>query len=65
MGDKEYDDYYYRLGRHQGVIELIEGIIKSVPFGITKQQMKDWQQGYDEGQEGFHWRRKRAAEEQK
>ncbi|MCW8880231.1 MAG: hypothetical protein OQK51_24500 [Kangiellaceae bacterium] len=58
MDTFEYDDYYYRLGRHQAVIELVEGVPKSKPSGISAQYIRDWQQGYNEMSEMFYWRRR-------
>lgn len=64
MDTHEYDDYYYRLGRHQAVIELIEDVPKSKPIGISAQYIRDWQQGYNEMSEMFYWRRKPVKEKQ-
>ncbi|TQV88186.1 hypothetical protein [Aliikangiella coralliicola] len=58
------DDYYYRLGRHQAVVELNERIPKSRPTGITARQMRDWLQGYNEMSAMFHWRRQPIKEKQ-
>jgi len=35
--NEQGDDYYYRLGRYQGVIELISDVPKSRPFGISNE----------------------------
>jgi len=55
--NEQGDDYYYRLGRYQGVIELISDVPKSRPFGISNEYLRDWQQGYDEAREMYFWRR--------
>lgn len=53
-----HDDYYYRLGRHQAVIELVEGIPKARPQGLSPKQKRDWQQGFSEMAEVLNWRRR-------
>ena len=55
--DEYYDDYYYRLGRHQAVIEQDTRVTKTLPFGITPRQMRDWIRGYNEMSDMFDWRR--------
>ena len=52
------DDYYYQLGRHQAVIELVEGIPKARPKGLSQAQQRDWYQGFNEMAEVLNWRRK-------
>ena len=42
----EQDDYYYRLGRHQTVIELNEQMEKSILCGVSPEQMSRWVAGY-------------------
>lgn len=51
------DDYYYRLGRHQAVIELVDGIPKARPHMLSQKQKRDWEQGYNEMAEVLSWRR--------
>jgi len=52
------DDYYYRLGRHQAIIELVEGVPKSRPVNISAKHKRDWEQGFNEMAEVLNWRRK-------
>jgi len=56
--DKLNDDYYYRHGRLQAVIEQNGLIIKSEPIGVTIRQKSDWIQGYSEMTSMLSWRRK-------
>ncbi len=55
--DKPYDDYYYRLGRHQAVIEQNSLITKSLPIGATASQKREWLLGYNEMSSMLCWRR--------
>jgi len=57
MQHPENDDYYYRLGRHQAVIELNDGVPKSRPCNISPAQYRDWMQGYSEMSAMYNWRR--------
>ena len=60
--NNDLDNYYYKLGRHQAVIELDDQIPKSLPVGISDKQLDDWWQGYNEMSNMYHWRRKRFSE---
>ena len=51
------DDYYYRLGRHQAVIEMNREISRTRPSGLTKQQMREWNIGYEEMSISRRWNR--------
>ena len=53
--DKLHDDYYYRLGRHMALIEFNSHIEKTIPVGISSQQMAEWKRGYDVMADSLFW----------
>jgi len=57
---KKFDDYYYRLGRKQALVESNEGISKTLPTGIPSHQYVSWQQGYSDMEESLTWKRGHA-----